>query len=167
MSGIKVSQTKFSDLYSSSPMVFKFWWLGCDFFWWISRSYNSNTLLSWSTHVSLICTDFPRYHRMEFLSSITELRPITLSSRRVTEKKSAYSNTLCHERQSLESSRKSWRRFVSLSGTDPLFGLSAPRGWASFSNWEFWMILFRAEAIFASNISNFGKSSPRNWSWGF
>ena len=29
-----------------------------------------------------------------------------------------------------------------------------------FLNWEFWMILFRAEAIFASSISKFGKSFP-------
>ena len=27
-------------------------------------------------------------------------------------------------------------------------------------NWEFWMILFRAEAIFASSISKFGKFCP-------
>ena len=29
------------------------------------------------THVSSICTDFPRFHRMEFLSSMIELRPIS------------------------------------------------------------------------------------------
>ena len=29
-----------------------------------------------------------------------------------------------------------------------------------FLKWEFWMILFRAEAIFASSISKFGKSLP-------
>ena len=31
-----------------------------------------------------------------------------------------------------------------------------------FLNWEFWMILFRAEAILASNISNFGKFGSSN-----
>ena len=31
-----------------------------------------------------------------------------------------------------------------------------------FLNWEFCMILFRAEAIFASSISKFGKSFPQN-----
>ena len=28
------------------------------------------------THVSSICTDFPRYHRMESLTQAVELRPI-------------------------------------------------------------------------------------------
>ena len=78
-----------SDLYSSSP-----WFSNFDGWDSISSDeYPGRTIpiRFWvdQTHVSLICTDFPRYHRMEFLSSITELRPITLSSRRVTEKKSA------------------------------------------------------------------------------
>ena len=43
-------------------IVFNFWQLGIDIFWWISMSYNSNT------HVFSICADFARFHRMGFLT---------------------------------------------------------------------------------------------------
>ena len=39
---------EFSDLYFLFTIVFNFWQVGIDIFWWISMSYNSNTVLSFS-----------------------------------------------------------------------------------------------------------------------
>ena len=79
-----------SDLYSSSPLF-------STFDSWEPTSSDESPCRTiptrfWvdQTHVFLISTDFPRYDRTEFLTSIIELRHILmLSSRRVTEKKSA------------------------------------------------------------------------------
>ena len=60
-----------------------------------------------------------------------------------------------------KSSRRSWRRSVFFVETGPISGHSVPRDWPFFLNWEFWMILFRAEAIFTSSISKFGKFFPQ------
>ena len=58
-------------------MVFNFWLLGTDVFWWIYMSYNSNTVLSCAgLTYSQICTDSRRHHRMVSLTQIVELRPI-------------------------------------------------------------------------------------------
>ena len=83
------------------------------------------------THVSSICTYIPRYHRMESLTKIVELGPILYRipeccRHEEQQKINQRSVMLHHERQSLESSRWSWRRSVFLVETDPLSGLSAP-----------------------------------------
>ena len=63
----------------------------------------------WS-HVFLTCTDFPRYHRMESLTSLVKLHPIL---HRIPEyyryeewQRKRRNPTLYLERQSLESSRR-------------------------------------------------------------
>ena len=96
-------------------------------------SWNSNTVLSWSDS---------RVHNLYRLSKISSdgisdmdnrtsshlvSNSWMLSSRRVTE----HNLKLCHESQSLENGRRSWRRCVFLEETGPLFGLSAPRSWPS------------------------------------
>ena len=65
-----------SDLYSSSS-----WFSTFDS--WEPMSSNESPCRTirirfWvdQTHVSSICTDIPRFHRMEFLTSMTELHPI-------------------------------------------------------------------------------------------
>ena len=50
---------------------------------------------------------------------------------------------------------------ICLVETDPLFGAFCSSRLAFFLNCEFWMISFRAEVIFASSISKFGKSFPQ------
>ena len=101
------------------------------------------------THLSLVCTDFPRPHQMEFLTSTTELHPILY---RIPE--------YCHHERNRE--EISVKRSVFLVETCPLFWASCSSRLTFFLNWELWMILFRAEAIFSSNISNFGKFFPIN-----
>ena len=44
-------------------IVFNFWQLGIDIFWWISMSYNSNTFLNWSDPVSSICKSIQKRYR--------------------------------------------------------------------------------------------------------
>ena len=84
-------------------------------------------------------TDFPRYHRMESLTRIVELHSHlasnswTLWSRRVTENKSAWSNTVSWAPVTRKLS-KIMKAICFFSGTDPLLGLSAPRGWPSSWN---------------------------------
>ena len=71
--GVKFCLIEVSDLYSSSP-----WFATFDT--WASISSDESPcrkipIRLWvaQTHVSSICTDFPRNHRMEFLTSTTEL----------------------------------------------------------------------------------------------
>ena len=64
-----------------------------------------------------------------------------------------------HEHQWLQSSRKSCKRSVFLEQTDPLSELSVPPDWFFFK-WEFWMILFKSEAILVSSSLKFRKSFP-------
>ena len=117
-----------SDQYSPSP-----WFLNFDIWETVSSDESPSRTIPirfWvdQTHVSSICTDFPRYHRMELLHWTTELRPILYripeccqheQQQRINQR----NLILYHERQLLESGRRSWRRSVFLVETDPLFGL--------------------------------------------
>ena len=91
---------------------------------------------SWAarTHVSSICTDFPRYHRMESLTWIVELHPILY---RIPE--------YCHHEEQQRKNSKIQYCVMSTSHskvvvdhegdlssskeTDPLSGRSVPRDW--------------------------------------
>ena len=91
--------------------------------------------------VTSICTDFPRYHRMEFVTSTKKPSPILY---RISEycrhegwqRTNQHNPILYHERVSFESSRRSWRRSVFLAEISPLFGLSYPFFCAGNSGWS-------------------------------
>ena len=55
-------------------IAFNLWWAGPNFFWWVSRSYNSNTVFVSQTLVILICTILPRCHHVGFLSKTIKFR---------------------------------------------------------------------------------------------
>ena len=108
---------------------------------------------------------FPRCHRMESLTSTIEFNPISYRTpenyrHEEWKRKNQHCLKLYHERKSLQNCRRSWRRSVFLAETGPLFWAFCSSRPNFFLNWEFWMILLRAEAILASSISKFGKSLP-------
>ena len=119
-----------------SIVFFTVWQLGIDIFWWISMSNSSNTVSSCAdSRILNLYRLFPRYHQMGFSSLITEFRPI-LNRNPVWycceewQRMNRRNRILYHERQSLESDRRSWRRSVFLVGTGPLSGLFL-RDWPS------------------------------------
>ena len=56
-------------------IVFNLWQSGPNFFWWVSKSYNSNTRKVFQTLVFLICTIFPRCHQVGFSSPTSNRIP--------------------------------------------------------------------------------------------
>ena len=114
--------------------------------------YKSNTVFSWSDKRSLNLYRLSKtssdgiFDMNGRTSSHLVSNSWTLSSQRDQE--------LYHEHQSHKSSHRSWRRSVFIVKKNRFsFWVFCSSRLTFFFTLEFWMILFKAEAIFASNIS--------------